>query len=285
MQKRLTLKHGALLVLLFLNAYVWYEYFHVERPQLQVSFLDVGQGDSILIEGPTGVQLLIDGGPDRSVLRKLPREMGYFDRSLDMLLATHPDKDHIAGLTDVFKQYRVSYFLSSGTSGTTATAGALSDAVRSEKDMTTFTARSGMRIHLGGEAYADVLYPDRDVSGEETNEGSVIVRVVYGATSFMLTGDASSEIESYLLSTYSDEFLESTVLKAGHHGSRHSTSDGWLAAVEPKVVVISAGDDNSYGHPHREVLERVRAQGAQVVSTIESGTVEFVSDGVTVSSE
>lgn len=263
-----------------LNAYAWYGLAHPPRPSVRVSVLDIGQGDSILVQGPTGVQMLVDGGPDRSVLRQLPREMSLFDRSLDLVVETHPDKDHIAGLTDVLDRYRISYFLSPGIPGSTATAAGLAHAVSAEPGLHPLIARRGMRIHLGGGAYADVLYPDRDVSQGETNEGSVVMRVVYGSTSFMLTGDAPSDIEDHLVALdANDGELPTTVLKAGHHGSKYSTDDEWLAALRPRFVAISAGKDNPYGHPNPETMARIRKEGARILSTIDLGTLRFVSDG------
>ena len=134
-----------------------------------------------------------------------------------------------------------------------------------------------MRVHIGGGAYLDVLFPDRGVEFVESNSGSVVVRLVYGETAFMLTGDAPTAIEKWLV-TLDGESLESDVLKAGHHGSRTSTSEGWMEAVSPRFVVISAGEDNSYGHPHAEVVERIQASGAQMLSTMD-GAVRFQSDG------
>ncbi len=280
----ISLKHAAIAVLLGLNIYVWISIFHVPAARLRVSVLDVGQGDSILVQGATGIQMLIDGGPDHSVLRKLPKEIGFFDRSIDLVVETHPDKDHIAGLSDVFDRYAVSYFMSPGVPNDTSPTRALEHAVSSEPGAQAFTARRGMRIHLGGGAYADVLYPDRDMPAGETNDGSVVMRLVYGNTSFMLTGDLSSKIEDHLVAIDRGEGnLASTVLKAGHHGSKYSTDDAWLAAVRPEIVAISAGKDNSYGHPSPETLARIKSEGARILSTIDNGTLHFVSDGVSVS--
>lgn len=248
--------------------------------ELRVSYLNVGQGDAILIQGPTGVDLLVDGGRDRSVLRELPKEMGILDRSIDVVVATHPDADHISGLSDVFERYRVRYFLEPGVENDTSAALRLKDAVSREPGVEAALARRGQRINLGDGAYADILYPNGDVSKLETNTGSIIMRVVYGETEFMLTGDAPISIEHWLVSQ--KENLRSDVLKAGHHGSKTSSSAEFLAAVAPALVVISAGKDNSYGHPHQEVLERVRGVGARTLSTIESGTITLVSDGITI---
>lgn len=271
-----------LLALLVLNVFIWMQ-FRSGPPRLRVSILDVGQGDSILVQGPSGIQMLVDGGPDRSVLRQLPREVGFFDRYLDLVVETHPDKDHTAGLSDVLDRYRVPNFLGPGILSNTATSKHFDQSVANESGIRTFTARRGMRIHLGNGAYADVLYPDRDVSRGEANEGSIVMRVVFGTTSFMLTGDAPSDVEQRLIELGSREGkLSTTVLKAGHHGSKYSTSDEWLAALSPKVVAVSAGKENQYGHPNPETIARIKKEGAQIISTIDSGTIRFVSDGKTV---
>lgn len=270
-----------LVVALGVNAIVLAAFFLPNSaPQgLQVSFLDVGQGDSILITGPTGIQVLIDGGKDRSVLRQLPQLMGPLDRTLDMVVATHPDADHIGGLPDVFRVYRVFYFVEPGRVGDTSFYERLDASVVSEAGQKTILARRDMRIHLGDGAYADILFPEGDVEKlREANDASIVMRVVYGETEFLLTGDAPIWVEDRIVSAYGTA-LESDVLKAGHHGSRTSTGASWLSVVDPEIVVVSAGKDNSYGHPHPEVLERVTASGASVVSTIDEGTVTFVSDG------
>lgn len=258
------------------------------RPQTQtlsVAFLDVGQGDSILITGPTGIEMLIDGGRDRSVLRQLPQVMGPLDRSIDIAVATHPDADHIGGLPDVLEHYSISYFLSPGRIGDTDIYQHLKEDVLVEPGVHEILARHGMRIHLGGTAYADVLYPEDNVAQlRETNDASIVMRVVYGESEFMLTGDAPSWVEDRLVASYGDA-LRSDVLKAGHHGSRTATDALWLKMVAPDTVVISAGKDNSYGHPHPEVLERIRVSGAAILSTIDEGSVVFVSDGVHIRKE
>lgn len=267
-----------------MNTVVWVAFFHRPVPALTVSFLDVGQGDAILIQGPTGIQMLVDGGRDRAVLRELPKQMEVFDRTIDVVVETHPDADHIGGLPAVFERYAVAMFLEPGIPNDTNATLALTDAVQNEPGIETALARSGQRIVLGGGAYADILFPDRDVSTYETNTGSIVMRVVYGDTSFMLTGDAPSEIEDYLVGRDGAK-LKANVLKAGHHGSRNSTDARWLATVAPDIVVISAGKDNAYGHPHVETMERMRAQGAEVFSTAEQGTIVFKSDGTNVTAK
>ncbi len=271
------LPHAVFCLLLLLNLYV---YAVPAKPEgeLRVSVLDIGQGDAILVEGPTGTQMLVDGGLGHAVLRELAAVMGPVDRSIDVVVESHPDADHIGGLPAVFDRYQVSYFLEPGVHAETPAYAALEAAVDHEPGVHWLAARRGMRIDLGGGAHADILFPDRDPSGLETNDGSIAMRIEYGETSFMLTGDMPTDIEEWLVAL-DGENLESDVLKAGHHGSKTSTGAAWLAAVSPSVVAISAGEGNSYGHPHPEVVERIEGKGIEVLSTIEEGTITFVSDG------
>lgn len=268
-----------LALLLAINIYVYVAVFGESDAHARVSFLNVGQGDAILVESPSGVQVLIDGGPDRSVLRELGKELGFFDRSIDIVIATHPDKDHIAGLVDVFERYRITSYIESGVTSDSIYASALHDAVASE-GLDTQYAKRGMRISLGEGMYIDILYPDRDVTHIETNTASVVARVVYGTTEFMLTGDAPSSVEEWVVALGGE--VKSDVLKVGHHGSRTSTSELWLAAVQPAYAVVSAGKDNSYGHPHQEVTQTVQAAGAELLSIADEGTIRFETDGASV---
>lgn len=277
-QGRRTVYLLCIVFFLIVNFFVWKPVLFPEKTFLTVSFLDVGQGDAIFIEGPTGRQVLVDGGRDRSVLRQLGKRMGPLDRSIDMVVATHPDADHIGGLAGVLKKYRVDAFMTSGVPNDTTPTMALEDAVTNEPILHPVFAKRGMRVLLGGGAYADVLFPDRNVEHVETNTGSIVLRVVYGSTSFFLSGDSPESVETWL-TRLDGEALDVDVLKAGHHGSRTSTGEALLAVATPEVVVISAGKDNSYGHPHEEVLTRIADAGAVTVSTAEEGTVTFVSDG------
>ncbi|MFQ5540677.1 MAG: ComEC/Rec2 family competence protein [Candidatus Paceibacteria bacterium] len=266
--------------------------FSVPVPHgLSVSFLDVGQGDAVLIEGPTGVQVLIDGGAGRDVLRELGSTLSFFDRTLDAVVATHPDQDHIGGLSDVLSRYKVGTFLESGVAADTPEAGALEDALTRD-GVTRVVARRGMHFTLGAGAYADILLPDRDVSGVEANTGSVVIRVVYGDTSFMLSGDAPSSIERYLVllstpcatpqcATPRCCTLGADVLKAGHHGSKTSSDEGFVRAVAPTYVVFSRGCNNRYGHPSPEVVLLFRELNIPMYDTCENGTITFRSDGKT----
>ncbi len=245
---------------------------------LSVSFFSVGQGDSIYIEGPNGTQVLIDGGPDKIVLSRLGDTMSFYDRSIDAVIATHPDKDHIAGLVDVLERYDISYFFEPGIGSDTAVYAALENIV-AEKKIPKIFPRRGMKLELGGGAELEILFPDRNVVEGETNTMSIIASVRYGETCFLLTGDAPKQIERYLVAL-GEEKIRCDVLKAGHHGSRTSTSAEFLAAVAPTFGVISAGANNRYGHPHAEVLKSFSDAGVEILDTME-GPIRFISDGKT----
>ena len=203
--------------------------------------------------------------------------MPFSDRSIDVIVATHPDKDHISGLIDVLKHYDVGMYLDPGVSHGTGEYQTLLDTVKKE-GLETIHPRRGMNIVLGSSVVARVLFPDRDVSNVETNTGSIVLQVVYGDTEVMLTGDSPQAIEKYLVSLDGTD-LESDVLKAGHHGSRTSSSEEFVHAVNPHLAIISAGRNNKYGHPHQEVIDLFKKLGIEIKSTQNLGTITVLSDG------
>lgn len=272
-------RHFLLAFLFLATAGIWHAVFTGERGELTVAFLDVGQGDAIFIEGPTGNQMLVDGGPNKKVLRELGAMMPFSDRTIDIVLATHPDQDHIGGLPEVLSRFKTDLFLESGNTSDTGAYKALAHAVE-ESGAKTIIARRGMDIHLGGGARALVLFPDRDMSEAESNSSSIVLLVTYGDISFLLTGDAPKSIEQYLVSLDGDA-LAAEVLKAGHHGSKTSTGELFLAAVAPAHVVISAGKNNRYGHPHEDVMALLKKSDIKILETRTAGTIIFRSDGET----
>lgn len=258
---------------------------------LSVSFLDVGQGDSIFIDAPSGRTVLIDGGPDARVLRALTAVEPWYQRSIDVVIATHPDSDHISGLIDVLGRYKVDYIVQSSVQGSTPTwktlEGAIDTAV--SKGAHEITAHRGQVIDLGStgspqaaHAYLEILSPDRNVPDVETNVGCVVTRLVYGKTSFMLPCDAPQNIEDYLV-FLDGTSLKSDVLKAGHHGSKTSSSPIFVGFVNPQYVVYSRGCDNKYGFPATSTVATFKRFGIPTLDTCTDGTVTFTSDGKTVS--
>jgi competence protein ComEC len=247
---------------------------------LTVTFLDVGQGDAILVETPDGVQLLIDGGPDNTVLRRLAHELPWFDTSLDMVLGTHPDKDHIGGLVDVLKRYKVNKIITTENTGETMVASSFQKELLGE-GVPVEMARAGQVYQLGASTTITIFAPANNPEMLESNTASIVARLSYGEIDFMLTGDAPSSIEAYLVKTYGEE-LRSEVLKLGHHGSKTSSSDEFLDTVTPRYAVVSAGKDNSYGHPHQNVVAAVLARTITLLSTADAGSITFETNGTDV---
>lgn len=243
---------------------------------LRVYFLDVGQGDSILIETPSRKHLLIDGGANKKVLAELGKILPFGMKNIDVLIASHPDKDHIGGLPEVVSRYEIGIFLESGVESENSIDGELDQRLE-DKNVPTILARRGMVVNLG-EVRLTILFPNQDVSRWETNDASIVARLDYGESSFLLTGDSPVRAENILLSL-DKEILDTDVLKAGHHGSRTSTSLTYAQAVSPEYTVISAGRDNSYGHPHKEVLDTLNKVSSKILNTSNRGTIKFETDG------
>ena len=266
----------ATLVIWFLPSFVNYH-----GKYLKVAFLDIGQGDSIYVEAPNGKQLLVDAGPpDGKVLQKLPEVMPFADRSIDVVLGTHVDSDHIGGFPLVLENYKIGRVVENGAIGTTKVYKNFETEISKNKIPKTI-ARRGMKIVLDKEKniYFEILFPDRDISGMISNDGSIVGKLVYGKDSFMLTGDATIYTENLISWNEDENTLHSTVLKLGHHGSRTSSSLMWLKEVNPSTAIISAGLNNRYGHPHKEVLGRLKQLNIPYLATYKKGTIMFETDG------
>lgn len=268
-------------VLLVADLVLVWAVFCAHPGRLTVAFLDVGQGDAVFIEGPNGNQVLYDAGsPGGGVLRALSSVMRPWDRSLDIIIASHPDQDHIGGFPEILARYYVAVALEPGATSDNGTYAEVERDIAAEGSAH-FLARKGMSVDLGEGAVLDILYPDRDVLHFDTNDASIVMRVRYGETSFLFSGDLPEKIENYLAMSGGEGVFRSDVFKAGHHGSRTSSGERFLDTIQPKIVVISAGKNNRYGHPHKEVIERLRARGIPYLLTATEGTVVLQSDGHT----
>lgn len=267
-------------VLILSNIFVWKAiYERRSSDTLSVYFLDVGQGDAVLIDSPQHNRVLIDGGKNRKVLSELGKILPFADRRIDVVVATHPDADHIGGLPEVVSRYKVGIFLESGAESDNNIDDELKKRVE-EKNIPSVLARRGIVIDFGDGAKLTILFPNQDVSNLDPNDASIVTRLTYGEESFLLTGDAELRTENILLNLDSSA-LDSDVLKVGHHGSRSSTFILFAQAVSPEYAVISAGKDNTYGHPHKEVLDILSQVRAKVLSTIDLGTIIFKTNGKT----
>lgn len=246
--------------------------------KLHVAFLNVGQGDAVFIQTPSGRQILVDGGFYPSILNdRLGRQMPFWDRHIDMVVATHPDADHVSGLVGVFERYQVDRLVTEGTAmGVSPTFDEVLLAAEA-RQTTIHTAQMGEVFAVGDGVRLEILHPGTERNRESRNENSVSLRLVYEDFTVLLTGDAEEEAEMQMIS--SGLPLQSVVFKAGHHGSRTSSTMPFLEQIQPQIVIISSGADNRFGHPHPEVLERLAALQTAVLRTDELGTIQFSSDG------
>ncbi|MDO8558321.1 MAG: ComEC/Rec2 family competence protein [bacterium] len=282
---RLFRKHRFLLVfILFLGVVLlWKTDALVGSPGLRVHFFDVGQGDAEFFETPGGKQVLIDGGPRQDVIRRLAQTMPFWDHSIDLVILTHPQLDHLSGLVPVLERYHVGSIMLNAASYKLDAYAALLNVV-GQKNIPVVLARAGEKITFDSGITAKILSPKEIVAEElfkEINESSIIVRLDYGKTSFLFTGDAGFPTEEDLVSR--DAFLDVDVLKVGHHGSKYASGETFLRAVSPRVAVIEVGAKNTYGHPTPETLSRLAAIGATIFRTDKDATVTLETDGKTVS--
>ncbi len=269
------------LPLLLLAALVWAAAFRVPDAKLHVFFLDVGQGDAILLQKGQQ-QVLIDGGPDpERIALELGERLPFWDRTIELVILTHPEADHVTGLVEVLRRYEVGQVVTSGQVSETSVY-AEWDRLIDEKGIKRSVARAGQTIMLADGMVLEVLHPRMaplQSTSSDVNDNSVVARLVFRDFSLLLTGDISEAVERDLLENRPG--VQSTALKVSHHGSDTSSSEEFLAGVDPQVAVVSSGADNPFGHPSREVMGRLAdAVGEDsVYLTSGQGTIELTTDG------
>jgi competence protein ComEC len=249
---------------------------------LHISFLDIGQGDAILIQTPAHQDILIDGGPSpQAISLELGKKLPFWDRTIDLVVLTHPSADHATGLVEVLHRYEVKRVLYPDLNFKSDIYDEWLRLVE-EKDIKYTLAQAGQQIDLGKGAVIEVLNPPKtllSVTSSDIDNNGMVLRLSMDEVSFLLTADIRQEAEFELINRRAD--LYSTVLKVAHHGSDTSTCQEFLAVVNPQLAVISVGADNSYGHPTPEVMERLEEKlgSKNIYRTDEHGTVEFITDG------
>ena len=245
-----------------------------ENVEVMYHFIDVGQGDAILITSPDGNILV-----DTSVQSARDELTEYLDaagvKTIKFLVLTHPDADHIGNADYVMLNYQVENVVLTDHASTSKTYERMLDAIE-EKDVNVIIPKPGDEFTLGA-LVNTVIAPNRDY--DDPNEMSLVIKSVYGDTSVMLTGDAEVESERDTCMKWSTSALKSDILKVGHHGSTTSTTDEFLDAVDPKIAIISCGEGNSYGHPHDETVEKLTAKGITIYRTDKDGSIIFKTDG------
>ena len=260
-------------IIITLTIITFFWVFYSSPKNLEVDFLDVGQGDSELIKTPFGQNILIDGGPDNTVIKKLSKNLAWWDRKIDLMILTHPHDDHVTGLTDVLKRYDVDKILYTGVSYDAPNYKTWLAAIQDRGISPTIIDRPQI-INFGQECNLNILYPVKSLAGKATdnlNNSSIVSLLDCAGKKFLFTGDAETEEETELIKN--NIGLRADVLKVGHHGSDTSSGEEFLQLVRPEIAVIEVGANNDFGHPNLRILKKLERAGAQIYRTDLDGTI------------
>lgn len=274
---KLTLRAKTLLATFLFVSYLmlYFAYLSLPDNKFHIAFLNVGQGDSIFIKTPKNHQILIDGGPKNTILDELDNVMPFFDKSLDMVVLTHPQADHLSGLIEIFKRYKIDNVLLTGVNYDSFYYDEfLNELLSSDAEIFVANEKTDFVI---GDVSIDVIYPFEQLvldDFKEVNNSSLVALISYKDKRILLTGDLEEKIEKELVKKVNLGHVD--ILKVGHHGSKSSSSMEFLQAVAPDVAVIQVGK-NSFGHPTNEVMQRLKDIGVKRIYRNDlDGRVEFV---------
>lgn len=272
-----------ILLLIALGVGAFFFLYQEKEKHLEVIFMDIGQGDAILIKTPYDQQILIDGGPDNTVLNRLGEHLPFWDKTIDLMILTHPHDDHVGGLVSVVDRYQVNQIYYTGVLHTSPNYLAWLEKI-DQKGIPLKIMKIGDKVTLGDDLVLDTLFPFQDLTDQEVddlNGTSIVNRLVYGQHSFLLTGDLTSVQEEEILQKRL--IIESDVLKVGHHGSKYSSSPAFLKAVGPQYAVIQVGQDNRFGHPHLLTIQNLENADAVILRNDRQSDIKCQSDKVVLS--
>lgn len=271
---------GLCLLLFSLGILSFFVYFSLNDGKLHLTVCDVGQGDAILIRTPNGSDILIDGGPDKSVLSCLSAHMPFWDRNIEAIILTHPDADHLTGIVSVLQRYDVSQLFTQPNAGSTDIY-LLFQKELADKNLSAKFVEAGDSLKFDDKVEFKILSPASSKPDPLAKKGSlniysVIGRLSYGNFSALFTGDAPIVEEEKIAS----EAGKVDVLKVSHHGSKTGTSDNFLNSILPQIALISVGVNNRYHHPAEESLKFLNNHGVKIFRTDKNGEIDILSDGM-----
>lgn len=272
-----------IIFIIFLGGFFYFRHVKKWAHTFHITFLNIGQGDATLINFDNGQKMLVDCGPDKSVLARLSRALPLWDRTIDYLLITHPDLDHYGGCVDVLRRYKIKKIITNGRSKPNDRYWEEVESAMRNEPAERVTMASATVWTIAGDTL-EFISPDPnlvlDVKSDDSNNYSIAFKIQHKDLSFLLTGDMEEPLEKALLKKYCAPFLKdascpslaATVLKVGHHGSNSSSGSEFLNSVKPQTAVISVGK-NRYGHPSPRVIKRLERAGATILRTDELGDI------------
>lgn len=310
MRKKIYIGGFVFAMLALIGTVFLFYFFYTQLSELEVNFFDIGQGDSIFIKTPYGQNIIIDGGPDNKVVKKIAKNLSWWDKRIDLMILSHSHDDHVTGLVDVLKRYDVKNILYTGAVHSSPNYLEWLEVIN-KKQIPLKIIKEPQTINLGEDLFFEIIYPFESLAGlevENINNSSIVMKLIYSDISFLFSGDSEIEIEEkILLSDLKDfDFLKSKkdfkdkelkwgindvlsadVFKAGHHGSDTSNSQDFLEAIflsdfseqKEKFFVIQVGEENNFGHPSLRILKRVERLGVNVLRNDNDGDIKFISDG------
>lgn len=271
----------ALLIITFVLSLFSFSFASTQK-LLTVNFINVGQGDGILIQTPEGKNVLVDSGPNTAENAVLSYMKSKGVKKLNIIVATHPHEDHIGNMDVIIHDFAVGKVYAPNVTTNTKAFESFLLAVK-DKGLKLLIPDVGQNISPDSKVKMIVLSPNKKDRYDDLNDYSIVIKMEYGKTSFLLMGDATSNIEEKILhNSKLKAMLKSDVLKVGHHGSKYSSTSAFLNTVKPKYAVISVGKDNPYGHPSPLTLSKLKSLGAEILRTDKQGTITITSDGQTI---
>jgi len=263
-----------LLLLVFGNIFTyWIIFDFLEGSRGEVSFLSIGQGDAELVQIPAG-NILIDAGPDAKILSELDKSLSFYDRTIDLFILSHPNRDHFNGLFDILERYKVRAVMLDNLSYSDSLFQKLLEELK-QRDILIIKGIAGTKVNWENQDSLLVVYPETMVSSkQDPNKFSLIANLILDKNCFLFTGDIDSAQEKKILSLISCPVNNSRILKVAHHGSRYSSCTQFLKGFNPQIAIIEVGE-NRYGHPHPDVIQRLTDIGAQIFRTDLDGTIRF----------
>ena len=269
-----------IVAVLVITGSVFYYVFGSEKDLLEVHFLDVGQGDAILIKTPQDQKILIDGGPDNSIVRELDQKMDHWENTIDLVILTHPHSDHVTGLNEVFKKYEVKKVYYTGVEHTSPDFIAWLELIK-EKNIPYYQIKARQNIIFSDNLKMEILFPDRDITNEQIdnlNNTSIALKLSHADIDLVLTGDAEEDLEHELIEKYG-ALLDSEILKLGHHGSKTASTMRFLEVVNPEIAIIQVGENNDFYMPHVRTLHTISKFDIDLYRNDLNGSVSVISDG------